>query len=449
MAIGEIVLVPSGGATGSLPYLAATRWNRLAAGSNGQVLTLASGLPSWAVRMPKGHMHGLRLRYSSATAVIVETGQCRNAADDGDLVLGSETTLSITTDASFSGSGTSGLDRKQLTGTVAQTIGNQNVTGTSTLFKSEFGVTADLTGTVATVATTTPAVVTGTGTKFLTEFAIDDLIYVTSSGGTFRAARRITAIASDTSLTVGTEWANTEGGCTIKRIENAVFYTSPTLVQSKVNVITSDTAMVSDGTPGATYSGQTAFTGNEVVSGAWYFPWLVSDGTNTIVILSTQRTTPFLSGITSKRLLFALTNNASGNLDFFGDHSVGDRMIATVPPSYWGLLSGGASATYVRRAWATLAPPGADAVYLHAGIVRANTAANNSQAIGYTSIDGSGQFHQLGSATNDNGEHDGISETTIGRIPYAVGKDPATYYKVADATSDSFYLAIAGWERSR
>lgn len=317
-------LLRSAMATGDFLYWS-SGWLRKAIGSAGQKLVVASGIPSWTSQgYPKGHMEGLRLRYSSATAVIVETGSCRNAADDGDLVLSAEATVSITTitDAFADGSG---LDRRTLTGTVAQSSGNQNVTGTSTLFKTEFygghaswATTARSSGggklTGTRFATTSgAATVTGTGTKFLSELAIGDLIEITT-GGTYRAARRITAIASDTSLTTGTNWSNTDNtDNTAVCIENALFYTTPTLVQSKVNVITSDTALVSDGVPGATYGGQTGYVGHET-NPAWYFPWLVSDGTDTIVILSTQRTTPFLSGITSKRRIGSVINDDAGNL---------------------------------------------------------------------------------------------------------------------------------------
>lgn len=45
----------------------------------------------------KGYIEGLRLRYSSATAVVVEAGSCRDSADAADMVLASEVTPAITT----------------------------------------------------------------------------------------------------------------------------------------------------------------------------------------------------------------------------------------------------------------------------------------------------------------------------------------------------------------
>ncbi|MGD9768233.1 MAG: hypothetical protein AB7U62_11360, partial [Pseudolabrys sp.] len=68
---------------------------------------------------------------------------------------------------------------------------------------------ANLTGTITVVANTT---VTGSGTTFGTDFIVGDVIQ--TAGG---QARRITAIASNTSMTVESAWTSGETGVTYKR----------------------------------------------------------------------------------------------------------------------------------------------------------------------------------------------------------------------------------------
>lgn len=69
---------------------------------------------------------------------------------------------------------------------------------------------ANLTGTIA--VSSGAATVTGTGTAFTTDFTVGDVIR--TNGG---QARRIIAIASNTSLTVESNWSSNESGVAFKR----------------------------------------------------------------------------------------------------------------------------------------------------------------------------------------------------------------------------------------
>lgn len=81
------------------------------------------------------------------------------------------------------------------------------------------GATQALTGTVAKTAAS--ATLTGTGTAFLTELVIGDSITVP---GTANETRVITAIASNTSLTADTNFANTASGQAATVDARARFY---------------------------------------------------------------------------------------------------------------------------------------------------------------------------------------------------------------------------------
>lgn len=76
---------------------------------------------------------------------------------------------------------------------------------------------ANLTGTVAKTASS--ATLTGTGTAFSTELSVGQMISVP---GTAAEVRVVTAIASDTSLTVNSAFANTASGQTAARVNSGL-----------------------------------------------------------------------------------------------------------------------------------------------------------------------------------------------------------------------------------
>src|SRR5205807_1537074 len=110
-------------------------------------------------------------------------GICRDSTNSFFMKTGGQT---------LSASSAADLITKALTGTGTISNGGTTITGTSTLFLTEF-TTRTCTGTIAGASTT----ITGTNTLFLSEFAVGDLIGTNAKGYS-----RITAIASDTSLTI-------------------------------------------------------------------------------------------------------------------------------------------------------------------------------------------------------------------------------------------------------
>ena len=77
---------------------------------------------------------------------------------------------------------------------------------TLTTQQTTFAASTPLTGTVAKTSGGANTTLTGTGTSFLTQLAIGDTIAVPHAGGT--DFRRVTAIATNTSLTVNSAWSD-------------------------------------------------------------------------------------------------------------------------------------------------------------------------------------------------------------------------------------------------
>lgn len=107
-----------------------------------------------------------------------------------------------------------------------------------------------LTGTVS--ATNTSTTVTGSGTAFLTEVAVGDVLHINST------YRKVTAIASDTSLTVSPAWAvaNVSGvSITSKQSPKWLAAGSDATVQSVANIygVDSTEAVAETTNPGWIY----------------------------------------------------------------------------------------------------------------------------------------------------------------------------------------------------
>ena len=83
---------------------------------------------------------------------------------------------------------------------------------TLTTQQTTFAASTPLTGTVAKTSGGANTTLTGTGTSFLTQLAIGDTIAVPHAGGT--DFRRVTAIATNTSLTVNLAWSTSATGQT-------------------------------------------------------------------------------------------------------------------------------------------------------------------------------------------------------------------------------------------
>lgn len=247
----------------------------------------------------------LNLRYSSTTAVIVESGRCRDQGGTSVLTLAARTTVTVTTNGAISGN-----DSFAGSGTASTNSANATVTGSSSAFLTEFGTRA-LTGTVSSSGTT----VTGTGTLFMSELWIGCLI-----GNSTRGYFQVMAIASDTSLTL----ASTPGAAFSSESANAI--ENPTIKVStntavQVKSIASNTSLTIAANSSATVSGQTyrigvlpTTTTYPVANNCHLNVWVGNGGSGTGVFVSTQRTTPFgISGYNTyfRRIGSVLLNSGS------------------------------------------------------------------------------------------------------------------------------------------
>lgn len=326
-------------------------------------------------RLPAGYLAGLLLRYTSATALLVSRGSCRDSTDAEDLTVASDTSVAITT---INAAG--GLERKTLSGTANITNGFSAMDGTGTSYLTQFApanTPRDLTGTIGTGGAFLTTV-TGTGTRFLSEVAVHDLIGNASVGYS-----RVTAIASDTSLTiaVGLTVANGSSG---KLIENATVEIAGQ--KRRVNQITSDTLASVDAAWTATSSGQAVYTGSEV-SSCWYAVWVVKGGSGTTVVLSTQRSRPFgsVSGYdaTWRRIGWVRNGNA-GDLTEWGMAPTSRRVLYTgLGTNELRVLSAGAATSFTAVLLHNVVPPTSVLALLNVVVYRGT---NVNGADVYTSV---------------------------------------------------------------
>jgi hypothetical protein len=311
----------------------------------------------------KGGIYCLGLAYVSSSSISVAAGQARDSGDTTNLVLSALQTISTGTLGSING-----LDRVTIPsgGTVATSTSNANVTGTGTAFFTDFAPNSTpraLTGTVSSSGTT----VTGTGTLFLSQVSVGDLI-----GNSATGYYRVTAIASNTSLTIVSAPGTAFSGASVNLIENAHFQCNSQTVQ-RINTITSNTALTLAASSSATVaSGGTAYAGALPSVQVPMHVWLGTGTTGTGVWLSTQRTTAF--GI----LGYATAYRRIGSIIWTGS--------AIVAFDQWGygierwyqcedaknangeqLLSGGSATSWTTLTANTVAPPTATALLLTLG----------------------------------------------------------------------------------
>jgi hypothetical protein len=179
---------------------------------------------------------------------------------------------------SSTGAGQRGMDKLSASGTVTSV--SFAWTGSGTKFTTEFGTRGlALGGTIGTSGSSTT--ITGTGTRFLDDVQINDLIGVSPT------MTRVTAIASDTSLTVSTA-VTISAGSTATVVENPVFTTTTDNVQVRVDQITSDTALTT--TTSGTHSTPRSFTIGTNIGSTWINLFVVSGSAGTSIVASTQRT---------------------------------------------------------------------------------------------------------------------------------------------------------------
>lgn len=195
--------------------------------------SLGSGLPT-------RYHGGQRPVYATAATFTVASIRARNSDDDGDIVKTTSTTVTV------SSTGLNGCAQS-----------------------------SNLTGTIACSGTT----VTGTSTTFSSDFAVGDVIWSTTES----TGRRITAIASNTSLTVESSWTITSGTNYRRGGEapSTTYYlyaitdgTTPGLILSQRNVAGGGT--LTDLPSGYTKSRQLRFSVRND-SSSNLIPWHVAD----------------------------------------------------------------------------------------------------------------------------------------------------------------------------
>jgi hypothetical protein len=222
---------------------------------------------------------GFQFSYLSATSLSVSKGSCPDSTNAAALVLANSVTVSL--------NGTAAGDALTLTGTVATNSSNATVTGTSTLFATEFNPRALAGGGTISSSLTT---VTGTGTTFLADVQVNDLIGTAAKGFV-----QVTAVLSDTSLSVSSSPSSDFANDTPLCVEQPTLRAGTQLIRRVVK-IASNTSLTLNANSSATGSGLSAVAGAPYGDGtnnsfAHLFAVKTSGGAVS-VIGSTQRTTP-------------------------------------------------------------------------------------------------------------------------------------------------------------
>lgn len=253
--------------------------------------------------LPPRYVSGLVIRYASTSTVTVSPGKARNKANTADMALASQVTVSTTS------AGVLGYETKTLTGTASFTGGSPSVTGSGTKFLTEFAPSNTrraLTGTISSSGGT----VTGTGTKFLSEVhagptyagggGVDGDLIGTAAKGFWQ----VVSVDSDTSLTISLSGGASDPGFSSDAPEVIECPQIGTAGGKRYQVerITSDTALragVSSVVTTETGVAVTATAGApnpDLVTPHWRSVWLVAGTAGTTVVLSTQRTAPLCVG---------------------------------------------------------------------------------------------------------------------------------------------------------
>jgi hypothetical protein len=383
---------------------------------------------------PKRGIEGLRCRYSSATAIVVEAGSCRSSDDLYDLTLAAEVTPSITTINAIQG-----IDEKTCTAT-ATTHGTATFEPSASLYvETPLSETVRaLTGTISTVATAA----TGTSTKFLTELAIGDVIRSATKG-----ASRVTAIASDTACTLVAALpggdATTESFTVYENLIVRIAAEAP----KRVNTVSHNgLSVVCAAAWTSSTSGETIKLGGEAVS-AWYYLWLVYGSSGTGAILSTQYTKPYgVTGYTTaRRLVGAVFNNSSGNIDQFTCTDNGRSRWFTMART--ALLSSGTATVYTRVAWGAgvTVPALAQQIQCEVQANRGGAATNDTTAEVFFSQDGTNLWRPVGAGNVDNSEHASKFYLAV-PMPRLPTGDRALHYLVSPDSTTSAEILVHAWE---
>ena len=293
---------------------------------------IASQVPA---KMPPGYISGLRPLWLSNTTFQVTAGICRGKDNLEDIPVTVAVTVDKTTD------GITGMNTKVLSGT-GQRTSSPHITGVGTTFSTDFGSKAG-TGTLSTASTT----VTGTGTRFLSELAVGDML-----GNATRGWSRVTDILSDTSAVIQPQLPNGNASA-----EAYTILENPTIEIEgfirKVEVIHNDTTLdVVGGTLGSGSAGQVlkvGSVGTNDIPDQWLAVWAIKGASGASCMLSTQWTTPYTLPVgydQDARLIGWMRNDASGNLRRMFYRSDGQQRTATQHENNADVLTNGTQATF-------------------------------------------------------------------------------------------------------
>lgn len=233
--------------------------------------------------LPKRYVEGLVIRYAGIASFTVTAGKARNKLDTADMTLAALTTVNLSTLA------INDLEAKVVSAAnCAVSIGSAVITGTGTSFLTAFQSRV-LTGTSQTVTASTT--VTGTSTKYLSEVAVGDM-YGNTTGG----FSRVTAIASDTSMTVAVA-ITLVNGAAVSVIEGSSVYLDGLAggASGTMSKITSNTSITCAVNFGSNKSSKDLYHGWGGEVSQWLAVWLVSGSSGTGLVVSNQRTMPYVA----------------------------------------------------------------------------------------------------------------------------------------------------------
>lgn len=394
--------------------------------------------------------YGFPLAYGSTTTVVVgfpnanaPASLTRDKADGDFIALAGGTTYTISTatngavlgDDSFAGAGTVAFNN------------GTTITGTSTVFKTAFG-TRTLTGTSAVTAGTA---LVGTGTKYLSEVAVNDLVGNATGGWA-----RVTAIASDTALTLSQSLTLTST-CTVIE-QPTITLTNDTAAGGtthQVDKISSDTSLlITEVTSGGNLSGKAYQIGRHyaraAVSAAQFgFIHLVKGATGTSAVISTQRTTTFAqafggsSGITgylaSYRRIGSCLFDSSGNILAFSQDGLNSRRayyyVFAENTNGVRVVNGGAATAWTDVACNVVAPPTTKRIT----VLLASTTAGNEV---YIRPRGINAYASISSTPRTHGD-----TSNIGTNGWQICPDGAQYIQYTNfAGGSAGYVEVYGYE---
>lgn len=322
-----------------------------------------------AIAASTGYVYGLHLTWNSTTSISVTAGSCRDSADAAFIPVVAGTII-ITTNASANGN-----DSFTGTGTTAISNGGgaagKTITGTSTKYTQSvanggFGTRLLPNGGTIGTGGVSSTTLTGSGTNFLLDVAVNDLIGV-NAGTVFS---RVTAIASKTSLTVSTAFTISNGSTGAVVEQPTISITGDTNSPHQVDSLTLDTAGTVTENSSAAIATASYFIGRPYARAAvqaaqFLFVW--AGGSNNIWV-STQRTTPYGVGTSNWRRIGSLTLDSSANIVPFiqadnGSHRTYDFVIA-LEANNTLILNGGVSTAWADVVANVVVPPTASKLIL-------------------------------------------------------------------------------------